>query len=168
MKIKKILLVAAAITVIGTATVRPAMAYFTDTVTATGKIPVKLGDSEIIPEESVDGMIKTVTIKNTGKYDVFVRAKAIYGSNYKATILEESKTAGWSYNETTGYYEYKDVVKVNTSSPSLKLEISVINDDVVEDKFNVIIIEEATKVLYNEDGSTYADWNSKVQETTNP
>ena len=128
MRYKKYLIIAAALVMIGAAGIKPTMAYFTDTQTATGKITVNLGDSTIIPDEKVDGMTKIITVSNTGDYDVFVRVKAIYSSNYTVTLTDNAKANGWS-DGGDGYYYYSDIVTKkdtdNASSKQLELEIEV-------------------------------------------
>lgn len=165
MKYKKYLLVAAALVVIGAASIKPAMAYFTDTQEATGKIELHLGDSKIIPDEHVEGMTKIITVSNTGDYDVFVRVKAVYGSNFDVSLTEDSKNNGWS-DGGDGYYYYKDIVTKkgtdNSSSKEIKLDISVKDASIASNGFNIVIIQEATRVFYNEDGTTKSNWKDKI------
>ena len=37
-----------------------------------------------------------------------------------------------------------------------------------DDDFNVIIVHEATKVLYDEDGNPYADWSTIINSKEEP
>lgn len=166
MNYKKYLLVAAALVVIGAASVKPAMAYFTYTQQATGKITVHLGDSTIVPDEDVEGMTKIITVSNTGDYDVFVRVKAIYSSNYTVTLTENAKNNGWT-DGGDGYYYYNEIVTMkdtdNASSKALELTIDVKDPTLVgEDGFNIVIVQEATRVFYNEDGTTKSNWEDKI------
>lgn len=161
MRYRKCLLVAAALMVIGLTSIKPAMAYFTDFAQATGAKTIHVGDSELPPpEDNVENMIKTVAISNTGDYDVFVRVKAIYPSNVTVK-MDKDNSKGWSLKED-GYYYYGEIVKANKENPfktnDLKLKIEAPKDAT---EFNVIIVQEATKVLYK-DGEPYADWNAKV------
>ncbi|MBQ7147545.1 MAG: hypothetical protein IJR96_02215 [Pseudobutyrivibrio sp.] len=160
MKLKKNMLVAAAFLMIGAAGVAPTMAYFTDTKEVTGGVLVSLGDSELTPHDSAEGLLKTVAVENTSQYDAFVRVKAIYSENFNATITEEAKANGWSVNED-GYYYYSDILAAGETSKELKLQIEV-KDETIADQFNVVIVEEATKVIYDAEGNTRCDWNSKV------
>ena len=67
MKGRNYLLVAAAAVLVASASIKPAMAYFTDSHIAVGERTIKLGDSKLTPpEDSVSNMIKTVAITNTG------------------------------------------------------------------------------------------------------
>ena len=65
MKSKWCLVVAAAIMVIGISSIKPTMAYFTDSVATEGKIKLKLGDSIPKLDAQVENMTKKVTITNT-------------------------------------------------------------------------------------------------------
>ncbi len=171
MKYKKYLLIAAAaLLMIGAAAVSPAMAYFTDTHTASGMVTLSLGDSNVKPDESFDGMNKLITVTNTGDYAVFVRVKAIYGSNCTVT-LDAASSSGWS-DGGDGYYYYasplagktKDA-SVGESSSQLKLIVAA-KEGTTADSFNVIILEEATRVRYDSNGNAIADWNDVIKVET--
>ncbi len=171
MKYKKYLLIAAAaLLMIGAAAVSPAMAYFTDTHTASGMVTLSLGDSNVKPDESFDGMNKLITVTNTGDYAVFVRVKAIYGSNCTVT-LDAASSSGWSYGDD-GYYYYASPLagktgdaSVGESSSQLKLIVAA-KEDTTADSFNVIILEEATRVRYDSNGNAIADWNDVIKVET--
>ncbi len=171
MKYKKYLLIAAAaLLMIGAAAVSPAMAYFTDTHTASGMVTLSLGDSNVKPDESFDGMNKLITVTNTGDYAVFVRVKAIYGSNCAVT-LDAASSSGWS-DGGDGYYYYASPLAGKTgdasegeSSSQLKLIVAA-KEDTTADSFNVIILEEATRVRYDSNGNAIADWNDVIKVET--
>ncbi len=171
MKYKKYLLIAAAaLLMIGAAAVSPAMAYFTDTHTASGMVTLSLGDSNVKPDESFDGMNKLITVTNTGDYAVFVRVKAIYGSNCTVT-LDAASSSGWS-DGGDGYYYYASPLagktgdeSVGESSSQLKLIVAA-KEDTTADSFNVIILEEATRVRYDSNGNAIADWNDVIKVET--
>lgn len=171
MKYKKYLLIAAAaLLMIGAAAVSPAMAYFTDTHTASGMLTLSLGDSNVKPDESFDGMNKLITVTNTGDYAVFVRVKAIYGSNCTVT-LDAASSSGWS-DGGDGYYYYASPLagktgdaSVGESSSQLKLIVAA-KEDTTADSFNVIILEEATRVRYDSNGNAIADWNDVIKVET--
>ncbi len=171
MKYKKYLLIAAAaLLMIGAAAVSPAMAYFTDTHTASGMLTLSLGDSNVKPDESFDGMNKLITVTNTGDYVVFVRVKAIYGSNCTVT-LDAASSSGWS-DGGDGYYYYASPLagktgdaSVGESSSQLKLIVAA-KEDTTADSFNVIILEEATRVRYDSNGNAIADWSDVIKVET--
>jgi len=157
MRNKKIFIITAAFLLIALSSIKPAMAYFTDTETARGTVVLNVGKSTIVPDEEIDQMVKIVTISNQGDYDVFVRAKALYGSNYRVTIKQESIDNGWSYNSGDGYFYYGGVLAPEESAPELKLDVSVINSDIVTD-FNVVIVQEGARAIYDADGGVSCDW----------
>lgn len=150
----RLLIAAAAVLIIGSISVKPAIAFFTGTCLAEGKIELTLGDGRLDPmDDTVENMVKKISIKNTGEYDILVRAKAFAPDN--VTVTMEDST-GWS--ESDGYYYYSEIVGPNESSDKLNLKIKASG----EENFNVIIIQEATKVLYDEAGKPYGDWNAAI------
>lgn len=155
MKSKWCLVVAAAIMVIGISSIKPTMAYFTDSVATEGMIELKLGDSIPKIDEQVENMTKKVTITNTGDYDIFVRAKAIAPESCVITFTEQE---GWSKGDD-GYYYYANPLAPKEATAS-QLILGINNN--LSGNFNVIIVQEATKVLYDKDGKAYADWNAVV------
>lgn len=155
MKTRWLYTIAAALIIISCSAVKPAIAYFTDTISKDGKILVTLGDGELDEiDENVTAMVKRISIKNTGAYDVFVRAKAIFPAGIE---VEKEESTGWG-DLTDGYYYYDEIVSPGESTERLNLKIT----SSIDDDFNVIIIQEATKVLYDADGNPYADWNNAI------
>ena len=118
MKSKKLLIAAATLAMIGAASVGPAMAYFTDSHIVTGQVPVKLGDSSLQPHEDLDesGFVKTVTVQNTGAYDVYVRVKAYAGSTVEVDF-DKDQSSGWKL--VGEYYEYSEVVKSGATTSKI-------------------------------------------------
>lgn len=155
MKRKWCLVVAAAIMLISVNAVKPAMAYFTDSVATEGKIQLKLGNSIPKIDENVENMTKKITITNTGDYDIFVRAKALAPESCTITLTE---TEGWSKGDD-GYYYYSKPLAPKAATES-QLILGINNS--LSGSFNVIIVQEATKVLYDQDGKAYADWDAVV------
>ncbi|MBE5911510.1 hypothetical protein [Pseudobutyrivibrio sp.] len=155
MKTKWLILVAAALVLVSGTAVKPAIAYFTDTISTEGKIELKLGDSEIPPmEDKVENMIKKISISNTGDYELLVRAKALYPDNCTVTLVDSE---GWS-DGGDGYYYYSDIVSPGEKTNQLLLQIN----SEAEESFNVIIVQEGAKVIYDEDGSYTGDWDAKI------
>ncbi|QFJ53600.1 hypothetical protein [Pseudobutyrivibrio xylanivorans] len=151
-------LVAAAAIVLSISAVRPAIAYFTDTVETSGKFDLKIGDGKPGIDEKVEGMTKSITIKNTGDYDIFVRAKAIAP---ETCTLTPQLAEGWSKGDGDFYYYSKPVSPGEATETELKIHITSNSDY----DFNVVIVQEATKVLYDEAGNPSADWNAKISRT---
>nr|MCR5415248.1 hypothetical protein [Pseudobutyrivibrio sp.] len=112
------------------------------------------------PEDYVENMVKHVTLTNTGECDVYVRVLAVYPDD-GSVGAELLSTTDWSQGEG-GYYYYSKILAPGESTSELQLEITYST----ELDFNVIIIQEATKVIYDEDGNPTADWTSTVTVTT--
>ena len=161
MRRKWLILAAFAAVTLSIVAVTPSIAYFTDTVQTEGKIEVKLGDGKPEIDENVKNMTKYVTIKNTGDYDIFVRAKAIYPDT--CTVTLENK-AGWKSGNNDGYYYYDEPVAPGASTES-ELTLKIENSSELD--FNVVIVQEATKVVYDEDGNPKpADWTNPLTTQT--
>ncbi len=171
MKRKNLALVAAGLVMIGAITVRPAMAYFTDSHEAVGKATVYIGDFEIEPDEKAYDWTKEVAVKNTGNYDVFVRVQAICGEAYKDNLTYSGE--GWTlktYKDENdneySYYEYNQIVKPGETSGTLTINIKKPDDfDFDAQTFNVVIVEEATnRTQKDADGNLVAKWDEKIME----
>ena len=161
MRRKWLILAAFAAVTLSIVAVTPSIAYFTDTVQTEGKIEVKLGDGKPEIDENVKNMTKYVTIKNTGDYDIFVRAKAIYPDT--CTVTLENK-AGWKSGNNDGYYYYDAPVAPGASTES-ELTLKIENSSELD--FNVVIVQEATKVVYDENGNPKpADWTNPLTTQT--
>lgn len=132
-----------------------AMAYFTTYATASGGAVVSLGvpPSEP-PQEQVVAMTKHIKVDNTGEIDCFARVKILTGASHQAGI--EISGQGWTKGEGD-YWYYGNVVKAGTVTPD-ELLVKITGSDSEED-FNVIVIQECTPALYDENGEPYADWN---------
>ena len=68
--------------------------------------------------------------------------------------LDKEKSTGWELKED-GFYYYKNPIDVKKLSDELVVTINPGDDD--SDDFNVIVVEEATRV--NDNGE--ADWDAK-------
>ncbi len=137
-----------------------AMAYFTTYVKAEGGYEITLG-SETTIEEKVKDMTKEISLTNTSETDCYVRVKVFSGSQIDITYTSDS--AYWTSNDD-GYWYYKDILKVGSSTEVLKAKIQMDKD--FKDSFNVVVVQECTPVQYHEDGTPYADWNAKVDTKT--
>ena len=167
MKSKKMVIAAATLAMIAAASVGPAMAYFTATDSASGLAYVNLGDTELTPNEEFDDTAKTVkviTVENTGSYDVWVRVKVFSAVGITPVLGER-----WSEADSEGYYVYKDVVKAGETTDAIKFKVNLPTEGVTEasqPEYNVIIVEEATRALYDEKGNPDRDeikWERAVK-----
>ena len=156
MKTRKIILPALAVILVIGLAVGTAIAYFTAHTEATGGVPVALGAKTEI-EESIKDLDKVITISNKGPESVWVRAKAY--SAYELTYKGE----GWSEGEDD-FYVYGDIVEAGQTADTLTVSITAPTDEVTEE-FNVIVIYECTKVMYDENGDLEdPDWSLAVKK----
>lgn len=164
MKEKKKLLLAlgAAVFVIFIITASPVLAYFSDHTEASGTIPVTLGSTTTM-DEQVEGFVKSITITNEGPESCYVRARAYAGGDIE---LDHAGT-GWSKGDSDDpWYYYGEVLDAGASTETLKVTISNPPEDAADgDTFNVVVVYESVKVLYDEDGEPLAaDWSMKGKE----
>lgn len=156
MKTRKIILPALAVILVIGLAVGTAIAYFTAHTEATGSVPVALGAKTEI-EESIKDLDKVITISNKGPEAVWVRAKAY--SAYELTYKGE----GWSEGEDD-FYVYGDIVEAGQTADTLTVSITAPADEVTEE-FNVIVVYECTKVMYDDDGNLLdPDWSLAVKK----
>jgi hypothetical protein len=154
-------------------TVKPAMAYFTDYATASGTVEISVKDPPTDITERVSDWTKRITIQNTGDVDCFIRVAAIAPEDYILSADSAgSLSEGWSA-QSDGYYYYNHPVAPGESTSELNLKITgqeaIENDEqgYLPSEFNVIILQESAKVLYQEDGTPYADWNQAISTDPN-
>ena len=170
MRKRSLCLAGAALFLAGSVTVGSAIAYFTTYATASGSAQIDLGFTVTEPNEEVSDWTKRIVIDNTGDYDCYVRVKALVGDKYKEYVTTEAPE-GWTEGGD-GFYYYSGIVPAGGSTPGnledpddpdvlrVKLDKEKISSILGEkDDFNVIIIQESTPVLYDEEGRPYADWN---------
>lgn len=146
-----------------TAGVGRAWAYFTTYASAQGGITIELGNETEI-EETFSSWTKHLTItSDAGSEPVYVRARAYGSGRYP---LEYSGT-GWQAGDD-GYYYYNEILPGGGSTSELLVGIKDVPDQEIENgtMFNVIVIYESTPVMYNEDGTPYADWDVVLDNGT--
>ena len=157
MKKRGAFLAAVTLSLVLSASLGSAGAYFTTHVTARGGYPLELGNETTVHEE-FDSWTKHVTVTNReDSQPVYVRVRAFAGSEY---TLQYSDAAGkWTPGED-GYYYYSDIVNGGESTGELHILIGNIPQGSQEAvSFNVAVVYESTPVLYDENGSPYADWS---------
>lgn len=152
---KNLCLAAAALTLTAGLGVGSAMAYFTTYATASGSASLSLNNTVTVPDEEVVNWMKNVTIQNTGETDCYVRVQVFAGEKYQDSLQYSDENGKWTPG-SDGYYYYSDIVPVGGESEKLLVHID--NMDSEED-FNVIVVQESTPVLYDENDEPYADWN---------
>lgn len=156
---RTICLTAAAVTLTASLFVGTAMAYFTTYATAEGGVELDLGFTETIPQEEVVDGKKEIQLVNTGDFDCYVRLKAFTGDAYKESFAysEPSGAGKWTPG-ADGYYYYSDIVAPDGLTDQIDVSFAFGAEEEPAD-FNVIIIQECTPVLYDENGNPYADWD---------
>ena len=161
---KKIYLAAAALVLVAALGIGSAMAYFTTYVLADGGVEVSMGSTVTIPQEKVENGQKIIQVKNEGDYECWVRIKVFAGSERKFEELYEGTK--WTPGED-GYYYYSDIVPAKGLTEELKVIIFDLTkqdaDPETDEAFNVIVVQECTPVLYDENGNAYADWNANAE-----
>lgn len=153
-------LAALAVLLILGGSIRGAMAYFTTYVVAEGGYEIRFG-SDVTLTEEVAAWIKRLVVSNTpGSEPIFVRAKALCGSEYQ--LLYEAPSGKWTAGDD-GYYYYEDILYGGESAEVLNIHIGTVPEDPAHgDGFHVVVVYETTPVLYHEDGTPYADWDNAL------
>lgn len=155
---KTIGLTAAALMMTASIGVGSAMAYFTTYAQAKGGVALELGFTDTEVEEDVIDEKKQLQLKNTGDYDCYVRLKALTGAAYASSITYAEKDGSGKWTPgADGYYYYSDIVAPGGVTSQLDVGFQFPTEEPKD--FNIIIIQECTPVLYDEDGNPYADWN---------
>lgn len=155
---RPVILAAAALGLTATLTVGSAMAYFTTYSEAKGSVELNIGFTETEINETVDGEGKHIVISNIGDYDCFVRVRAF-------STLELGYAASGDWRDGgDGYWYYDSVLPSGGSTEELLVTFEYpknTEQDKVEE-FNIIVIQECTPVVYDENGSPIADWNQVI------
>ena len=156
MKKKTTYLAALTLTLVLSASMGSALAYFTTNASARGGYQLRLGNHTTIIEEQPTDWTKHVTVANSAESGpVYVRVRAFSGSQYPLTYLGEGWTPG-----TDGYYYYDEIVQPGDSTGNLDIHIGGVPEDVDEEmELNVAVIYESTPVQYDENGDPYPDWS---------
>ena len=159
---KTLCLTAAALTLTAGLSVGSAMAYFTTYVTAQGGQELSLGFTEVIPDEEVSDWTKHIKIENTGDYDCFVRVKAFA----PVELTYNAPNGGWTAGDK-GYWYYDKVLpagKKTETELNIKYTFPSVNDK--PEEFNIVVIQECTPVLYDENGNPVYDFKDDSTQTT--
>ena len=132
-------------------------AYFTayDSVNG-GKTVAQVSTTTFEEDFKVKDLTKIVSVTNTGNIPCYVRVKFFAGSE----ISLEYSGDGWTLRDDDGYVYYTPEVAAGATTGDLVATVVVPEE--YEEDFNVIVVQESTPVLYNEDGKPYANWELKV------
>ena len=118
-------------------------AYFSHHEDAKGSVAVKLQYSTELKEEVSDGN-KTITVKNTGECDVWVRVGVFVGN---ADYVEYVYGDKWE-NDGDFFY-YTEILPTGASTDPLKVNVK--KDNVKDYQFEIIVVQECERVTYNGD-----------------
>lgn len=158
---KVLLMSAAALGMTAALTIQSSMAFFTTYVSAGGSHPVTLGTQTEIHED-VSEMTKHIVIRNTsGTNDCYVRVKVFYAEPFDISYTDVDG-GKWSRGEDDFWY-YNGILGPGEVTSVLDAKIGV-PENFDKDSFNVVVIQECTPVLYDENGKPYADWNMKFSD----
>lgn len=158
---------AAAFGLLGALTLESSMAYFTTYVSAEGGHIVNMGAQTEITEEK-GRMSKMVTIQNVSETnDCYIRVKVLCGAPIEFQYTEKEnkeaegrrldETTNWYYNAKDEFYYYRPIVGPKGTTTILNVE-AVVPADFNRDTFNVIVLQECTPVLYDENAQPYPGW----------
>ena len=163
---KVISLAACALVLIVGLSVKPAMAYFTASVSANGKVAIAIDDTHAKITESGSGQTKVISVANTEQTPCYVRVAVIMPESISATYVGE----GWSL-DADGYYYYENILQPDESATELTLSIDTTNAladaKLTYADFNVIVIPESARVLYDENEKPIAGWDQKIYTEEN-
>lgn len=159
-----IAMAAAALCMVAGLSIGGTSAYFTTYVSAGGSQTVSLGAQTKIQEE-VSDMTKHISVKNTSQMeDCFVRVKLFYGNGLTVTCTDRSESGGlWNYSEADGYWYYAQPLAAGASTEILDAKIEV-PDGFDRAEFNVVVIQECTPVIYDDNNRPSADWSAVYTE----
>lgn len=157
---KLAVLSAAALFLTAALSIGNASAYFTTYVSAGGSHPVTLGARTELRED-VSEMTKHISIENTSQInDCYVRVKVFYAGPFEVSYTDRSESGNlWTYSEADGYWYYGAVLPAGGTTEVLDAKINL-PEGFGQDSFNVVVIQECTPVVYDENGNPTADWNT--------
>lgn len=153
---KKIVLFLIAFVLVSTLNLGKAMGYFTTYSKATGGYTMDLGFTDTEIHEDVDKDGKHIEIENIGDYDCYVRIK-VFAADYLEIKYDAGKN--WEANDD-GYYYYNQVLtpKEKTSILHIHYTLPEITDENKDQEHNIVIIQEFTPVVYDEEGNLKENW----------
>ena len=156
---KNICLTAVALLAVISLSVGSAMAYFSTYVVSKGSKEMVLDFSKTEINEEVEPGLKKITVKNVGETECFVRIRVVAGTEHADKWeVDLANSPNWKTGND-GYYYYfngnseKVLVPEETTS-ELKIKIKSFKEE-----FNVVVIQENTPALYDENGAAYSDWD---------
>ena len=164
---KNICLTAVALLAVISLSVGSAMAYFSTYIISKGSKEMVLDFSETEINEKVEPGMKKITVKNIGETECFVRIRVIAGTEHADKwVVDLANSSNWKLGND-GYYYYFDGNREKVLAPeeiTSELKIAIKN---FKEEFNVVVIQENTPALYDENGAAYSDWDRSELVVTN-
>lgn len=162
-----IAMAAAALCMVAGLTIGGASAYFTTYVSAGGSQIVHLGAQTEINED-VSDMTKHISVTNTSQTEeCFVRVKIFYGSQLTVTCTDQSESGSlWNYSEADGYWYYAQPLAAGAETAVLDAKIDI-PEGFDKSEFNVVVVQECTPVIYDDNNNPSADWNTVYKDYQN-
>ena len=151
--------------------IAPAWAYFTDSSTASGTLT--LDSPKFVPDikEWYGQRVKHVVITNSDEatMPIYVRVRVYVPQALTAKIAGTNWTG-----PVDEWYEYSEIVAPGGATGELTVELTfppvqspeAPKGAVVGDNYNVVVVYQATPVLYKSDGTPYADWSYTLDSGT--
>lgn len=168
---KVVAMSAAALALTAALTIESSMAYFTTYVSAEGGHVVNMGARTEISEK-VSEMTKHITLRNTSdRGDCYVRVKVFYGAGINVDYVDVEKNGDW-YDGGDGYWYYRPILPAGQTTAQLDVSIDTTGlekpeglepgemTQYIKDKFNVVVVQECTPVIYDENGNPSANWET--------
>lgn len=172
-KILKILVPASLALMLAAGTrVQDALAYFTSYTAAQGRVQVSLSFTDTETDDDVSDWTKHISIMNTGTVPCFVRVKVLVSEKYgKYVSYSFQREGSWALEED-GYWYYDAVLNPGEATEELlalldRISLNQDTENGEQQEFNVIVVQEETRALYDGDGNPYADWTMKWQDAQN-
>lgn len=123
-----------------------------------GSIDVKMAKTNSdINQKFIDDKMQ-ICLRNIDDSSCYVRLKIFSPTLVNIDVFGNNWT-----RSTDGYWYYNNIVEPGYESEILQLKLNI--DSKLKETFNIVIIDEVTEVLYNEDGTEYAD-RSRILNTT--
>lgn len=164
---KNICLTAVALLAVISISVGSAMAYFSTYVVSKGSKEIFLDFSETEINESIEPGLKKITVKNVGETECFVRVRVVVGGEHdKKWEVDLKNSPDWKSGNDGYYYYFVGNEEKILVPDEITSEFKIAIKDFKEE-FNVVVIQENTPALYDENGAAYSDWDRSELKVTN-
>ena len=165
---KNICLAVAALVAVVSLSVGSALAYFSTYVVSAGSQEITLDFSKTEIQEEIGAGVKKITVQNVGDVECFVRVRVIAGYEHADRwSVNLAGSANWQPGNDGYYYYFGENGEKALASEEMTSQLLInINTEDLEEEFNVIVIQENTPALYDENGAAYSDWDRSEMVVT--